>query len=76
MDKNDWETRLAHNRVLRDAIALCNGVPLNFTDPPGALVHLRPSQQRTYDGKTVRAHLTQHGHSSPDFATCTCRGKH
>lgn len=39
---NDWKTRLAHAKALRDAIALCNGVDLNtLKDPPDGLVPLK-----------------------------------
>jgi hypothetical protein len=67
-----WQTRLAHDRVVRDALVACgNPVPPEL-DPPGGLI---PVQGKIFKGSVFWAHMEQHRHSSANVLECCCRNK-
>ena len=69
----DWEVRLAHAKAVRNAIALCNDVPLNsIIDPPGGMTELVPAQKMKFNGTKVKSYLTNNGHDFSSLDKCKC----
>lgn len=65
-----WQIRLAHDRVVRDALVACgNPAPIK-PDPPGGLVQI---QAKIFKSKEFWDHMLKHQHTAGSVLDCSCR---
>lgn len=65
----NWEKRLKHDRVVRDALVDCGNKKPDRPDPPGGLIEVQPL---VYNSEIFWKHLTENGHDGYCFVDCSC----
>lgn len=69
----EWRIHMAHEKALRNALALCNDKNLEtFTkDTEGGLELYAPMPYK-YVGKTYWKYMEDHGHTRTQYSECLC----
>lgn len=69
----EWQKRLVHERVCRDALIACGNAAPTRPDPTNGLIQVRPVLK--FNGKVYSEYLNGKGHTHSDYSLCACAGR-